>query len=357
MLIPRPNRLYHRIKARLSSCAGDVPVLDEISRMYGLGRLWRCQLPGAGRNTETVILISERGKWVLKQYRKGTQLPSVVFIHSVLARTGELDFPAPRLKLTEDGKDLVALDGHYYALLDFLPGYRYSDYYVIPKLLRRHYIERAGTVLARYHLIMTDFLPQGHRAEGYKSLGTKQRWDDYSWYCDEWNKRAALAARQGNGAQLLSPTRAAYIEKRLSELDDREKEQPLLPITVIHGDYGPYNLFFGSDSTFKAVLDFDDVRLEQRVDEVAASLRRFAGLSVGGLDPENARIFLDAYGAVNPLLAEELAQLPCVFQRIRLRGLVKALRRYQDTGNSLARYNVHHAISWLDWLEEVENAP
>jgi Ser/Thr protein kinase RdoA (MazF antagonist) len=351
VLVPRPGRLYRSIKARLRPCDLGAQTLAEISRIYGLGQLRRCQTPGAGRKSMVLILTGERGKGVLKRFREGKPLPAVLFVHSVLARLRELDFPALRPRLTQDGRDLVSLNGYHYALYEFMSGYRYTDFYVMSKSLECQYIARAGAVLARYHRLMADFLPQGRLASGYKALGTKERWDTYSWYRTEWNRLTAQPTLRRDGRQLFSPATACYVERKLAGLDQGEREQPLLPVTVVHGDYGPHNLFFGPGATFRSVLDFNAVRLEQRIDEVAAGLRRFAGLSSGGLDLDKARVFLEAYQAVTPLTAEELERLPYVFTRIRLRGLVKGLSVYQDTGSRLTRYNIRDALAWLDWLD------
>ncbi len=93
-----------------------------------------------------------------------------------------------------------------------------------------------------------------------------------------------------------------------------------LPEFHIHGDYHALNLRFGP-AAVTAVMGLEASRWEKRIFEVAYGLFYFSALAWQpgeslvrplvrrGLDPERARRFLQAYGAVYPPTPEEAALL------------------------------------------------
>jgi Ser/Thr protein kinase RdoA (MazF antagonist) len=354
MLIPTPKFIGKRIWTQLHTLGDFLPELKHIACLYRLDKQWKYKPVRTGSNSKAVTITSKQGKWILKQYPARMQLPAVQFTHSVVTHLNETGFPSPRLKFAMDGHDYVYLDGHYYALFEFVPGYRYIDYYSIPRSRRHHYIEQAGATLANYHLVMRGFCPSGKRSEGYRSLATKKRWDEYSWHCDEWNRLIPLFLQQRNSSKLISESAACEIGKMLVDLAEQEKSKLLLSVNITHNDYGPYNLIFGPDATIKSVLDFDKVRIEERIEDVASSLIYFVGRINGGLDLDGGLALLNAYQSVYPLNEGELRQLPYILQRNRLRLLVWMLKRYMAASSGYARKLFLNTIAWLDWFESPE---
>ena len=350
MLIPKPVHLGRLAWSRFRSPVEVISGLNEITQCYGLHRQWKYIPKRTGDNSRVVILADKKNLWLLKQYRDEIEPSAIRFTHSVLSHLESSGFPSPRLKKTIDGQDFLNHNDHHYALFDHIPGFRYIDY-LISRSLMGQFINQAAATLACYHRIITDVLPDGSKHEGYQTYHTKRRWDDYSWHRDEWVRLCRTDIKGRNGTKLVSKDNASRIENLFNVLVDDERDNPLLPVTVIHGDYGPYNLLFESNGKLQAVLDFDKSRFEERMEEVATSLLRFAGKVNGGIDQESAKRFLSAYHKVFTLSHDEIAQLEYVLRRNRLRLLVWTLRRYTMTANESAYKLFCATMSWFDWLE------
>lgn len=349
-MIPRPGFLRQLIRAGRRVHGDELLPLDQVVARYDLGEKWRARPVGDGVSSKTFILSNERGTWTLKQYRREFQPPAVLFIHSLLCWLETQGFPAPRLRLTRDGQNYVALDGTCYALFTYAVGYR-ADWFLMPKSLRHRHIEQAGATLARFHLLTANLELPGHRAQGYKTVRSDERWDAYKGYLDRWVELTGRMPAPGDGGPLFSDATRDHIGRRLAELVECEEGQPMLPVSIIHGDYGPWNLLFGPLAVLGTVLDFDDVHIERRIDEVVASLLCFAGRPDGSMRLEDAHMFLHAYQSIGALNAEELQKVPIALEHHLLERVVTITGRIMNASSNRDRQKLRRVIASLGWME------
>lgn len=146
---------------------------------------------------------------------------------------------------------------------------------------------------------------------------------------------------------------------------------PGLPNIHIHGDYQPHNLAFEADRVC-AIYDFDAMRWEWRILELAYALFAFAGLRweddapsatpsptpplvERGLELERAQAFLNAYGHIAPpqpgeadLLGDALLLiLPTIFAN----GIVEDLIAHSVYSPRECRAHLEWAETFPAWIE------
>jgi Ser/Thr protein kinase RdoA (MazF antagonist) len=182
-------------------------------------------------------------------------------------------------------------------------------------------------------------------------MGSKSRWDKYSTYRNKWTAMAKSLSLESGRDQVISARIFKYIEHKFQKLGEIEQKASVLPVTVIHGDYGPWNIIFDPIARLKSVLDFDEVCIEERIEEVAASLIQFCGRPKIRLDIDDARVFLDSYQSAFPLTDEELEYMPTVLERYLLKIVLKILDRYHLARMNNDRNKLARIIAWLEWLD------
>jgi len=354
--VPRPYKLYNLVAARLRPGRPDAAEISQVLAAYELGQLKGYRQPAIGPSRSRNLMLDLGNGWkVLKRYKSTMSFEGITYEHSVLMHLADSGFPSPRLILDKTGETCLALAGKYYALFDFVPGFKYTDYYVSAKA-RAFFLAQAGQTLARYHQIMEGFVPAGKKLDGFAPDG-QRRWLAKSWYLDRLAEYAALF-RKGDSGSALEQFFAANLDRLARSYGDLEKKveenRGRLPKVVNHGDYGPYNILFDKEGV-AAVLDFECVHLDCRATDVIQALRYFAGRDVGtdhkvALDYAGARVFLQAYASIYPLSVGEIELIPDISRLALLRKLVNYFRDYFASGNLLKLHSARRAAAWVDWM-------
>lgn len=351
MLLPRPMKLYRMLKARLRPPRVDEEIIRTVLTNYDLGKVKGYKQPAAGvGRSSSLIVQAHRGKKLLKCYKSTMSWEGIVYEHSVLRHLSVKGFPAPRLVVNNKGQTCTEVSGRYYALFDFITGFRYTDF-ITTNHRERFFLKEAGQALARYHQIMDGFVPAGRKLDGFMPDGS-QRWRNHKWYQAEFEKyESLLDQKAGTELDRFFLQNIGRFKKTLASLSHRlEGHSVRLSRVVVHGDYGPYNLFFNGDGLV-AVLDFECTHLDLRASEVISALWRFAG-SRRGIDEKKAEVFFIAYQDSYPLTAEEIELMPDLFRLARLRGITMYLRDYFGSVGLPALRYARHAVWWMDWMEE-----
>ncbi len=350
-MIPRKQLLWQCVRSLVRSYRENTSILDTVVDLYGLerGRVYRPA--GDGFSSKTYIVKNRQGVWALKQYRKQIQQQDVLFIHSLLAQLEKGTFPSSRLCLTPDGHDFVAMNGHYYALFGYESGYRGDLFKMIQPLKQRH-VKQAGIELARFHRLTENMILPGRRNQGYKAVRTSERWDPYDGFPGEWRELVSRSLQIKDEDTMVSDAVSKYITGKLTDLAQKKKDQPLSAVSVIHGDYGPWNLLFRPFAVLNSIIDFDDVSLEERVEEVASSLISFASdKSRNKINIEDGRAFLEGYHKEYPLTPVELQALPGALESSLLKRALAILRMYVQLRQKADRQKLFGTIYWLNWLD------
>jgi len=346
MRVLRPGTIRRQVRTYLVSFRPERVTVQDVLNKYDVGNPLRCRRPAGGQRSQTWLISTDKGRYVLKQYPDTLDIPAVEFEHALLEYLRQVGFPVPHLVYTRQGKTWLVLDGKLYACFEFLNGFRYSDYFFFPSSSQARYLVQAARVLAEYHHLVADFVPPGRKVDGFKPY-SRQRWHDKEWYLKE--MEACREAVENQPAEREWLTRWEGIRSRLTTLWDEVEGIDAVPTSAlpIHGDYGPYNLLY-RNRQLAAVLDFECAHLDWRLTEVMSAAVRFASRRGGGLNVPRARQFLRAYHDVNPLTTEERYIAPRLFELSRLRNLVKALIRFREHGTAPSLAAAERMLAWAD---------
>jgi len=353
MLVPRPAKLRHAIAARTRPSQIEEGEIRNVLSTYDLGELEGYSQPAIGSTRcQNLILKTSKGKKAFKRYKFSLSFEAIIYEHSVLRHLTTAGFAAPRLVLNRNGETCTELDGKYYAITDFIAGFKYTDFF-ISKRKKKEFIEEAARTLACYHQLMDGFIPEGKKTDGFMPDG-QRRWQECDWYLQKFAKyESLLKDREPNGTELehFFLRNIDRIRQGLVDLGLKlEENGRFLPKLVIHGDYGPYNLLFDKEQLV-AVLDFECTHLDWRAGEVISAIYRFAGTK-NGIDCEQAKTFLSAYQSHCTLAADEIALMPDIFRFSRLRSLTICLRDYFDLAAPSRLYDARHMVWWVDWMKK-----
>ncbi|HXG39600.1 MAG TPA: phosphotransferase, partial [Candidatus Limnocylindrales bacterium] len=125
------------------------------------------------------------------------------------------------------------------------------------------------------------------------------------------------------------------VARRLAELDALlAAAEPAR--TVVHGDFGPYNLLVRAGAPI-VVVDFELARIDWRLTDLATALPRFAANRFRFSSRRAAR-FLAGYERRRPLGPSERALLPGVLEYLSLRRASVCWSRYAEDGR----------VAWLE---------
>lgn len=352
---PRPGRLKDQFKSQTRSLDIDQELIDFILARYGLELVGRSRnLPNARRNTN-LIIDTTTGKKVLKNYRTDWKQSTIKFEHSILHRLAEVDFPAPRLVLTQTGSSWIHKDGHNYCLFDFIPGTNYSSSF----LFRSHRVRMmatAGRTLAALHQQLIGFQPEGHHHQGFKSLD-QERIRNKSWNERKIEELIQLSRKisEPQDKQLADwlVHRSDEILRNLIELG-QELEQAGLERLIIHGDYGLHNLIY-TDLDHAVPVDYELARIEWRMSELVSIISKFR-YKDGRFDFVSMVQFLHAYQREFPISNEEWDIFPKVWKYYKMMKAVQYWMSYFETNGPVRKlYSSRDEIDFSDWALENPN--
>ncbi len=350
-MIPKRHLLWDLARFRERSLSEDTSTLSEVAAAYGLGARWRCRPAGDGLSSKTYVVTSERGSWILKQYREKIQPYEIAYIHSLLLELERQGFPAIRLVPTMSGQDHPIIEGRHYALFRYESGYR-GDWFMMMKQLRHRHIQQAATTLARLHRATAGMVLSGRRNRGYKATTGKERWDAYDAYPSAWSEVANVLVRPQSKAPAIPLSQVEGIAAKMAGLAKAEQQRDLLPVCITHGDYGPWNLLFQPIGFVKCTIDFDDVSLEERVEEVASSLLAFTSVRrADTLRLEDAQVFMRSYQKENPLTTEELECLPEALNRHFLKRILIVAETCAEFQREADYSKLSSVLHWLNWMD------
>lgn len=351
-LLPRPDRLYRRwLPGRQGGSIAPEKV-QALLASYGLSPLGDVDHTHSGRG-ETLILPTSGGKKVLKRYKATVAAEAIRHEHAILAYLEQIAFPAPRLVARANGATWIR-DGEdeQYALFDYLEGYfHYHNYYLLPGRTRQ-FIYDSGRALAALHQALHDLSPDGHNPNGFKSRSGK-RWREMEWFLERlaWCRGSGTEERSGVSRRLLA--RLEPLETQLPELD-ATLARVGLPLMIIHGDYGPYNLLF-KEGEATVILDFELARLDWRLADLANAIPSFAQNRLG-FSFRKMNVFLDGYRSLLPLPESEYQHLPTVWRFLALRRAIVCAYRFFKSGQAHWASQAEEKLQLAKWVQHERQA-
>lgn len=349
--IPRPDRLIQKIKDKRNNSNIDEAYLLQILSNYSLSNTSSIQISGTIGRSDNYFVRTETGRKIIKEYIASAKLDEIIQEHSILQYLAQVDFPSPRLVLTRDGCTYIQRNDRYYAIFEYLEGYfQYHNYLYLPGKAST-FIEYSAKALGSMHFVLKDFIPQGSNPNGFRSKdGT--RWREIGWFLEKLRACTQVSQKpeiETNEMHLRFLKLAQWMEDLLHRLDATLTERDPLRV-IIHGDYGPYNLFFKPGSPV-AILDFELARLDWRLTDLAHSMFTFCK-SRFGFHPQKMRQFLQAYNINFPLDKDELQLLPLVWQFLSLRRTIVCWYNFCNGGGRRWTDEAQRRLGIVTWVDE-----
>ena len=262
---------------------------------------------GSSRSPKMHI-TSSMGEFLLKRRALGHDEQSrVAFAHSVQATLAEHRFPVAGLVTTVEGSTLVQHDGRVYELFRFITGKRFDK--------SKPAASEAGRVLAHFHGILLNFDEEPVVGSGTFHQ-SKQIQDVLG------SLSSVLSTHEGKPELDGIENTIAFIQEKYETSAKRvqDLEWDSLEPQIVHGDWHPGNMLY-DDSEITAVIDFDSLRVQPRITDIANGALQFS-MRMGTAEDVDAwgegfrghtiQSFVQAYDQFSrvPLFASERAMIP-----------------------------------------------
>jgi len=295
---------------QLAEGLGDLFDLNEIMQAFGVAE-WSNLGHVASSHAGPLNILVETAtqRYVLKARPEGLAEEDTYHRYRFQNFLRQAGIPVPPLWLTPQGEPAVSVGGASFELQQWLDGERFST--SNPQSLE--WVAAAGSMLGQIH----------QASRGYP--GPEQRWPaevQAGGLVQGWLNLARNKAEETR-VEGIAAALAHWVEQWEAELPAAMMAIGSvrgLPEFHIHGDYHALNLRFGPQGV-NAVLGLDASRWEKRIIELAYGLFYFSALQwhsdnnftgpliKRGLEPERARTFLQAYGAIYPPVPREAVVL------------------------------------------------
>jgi Ser/Thr protein kinase RdoA (MazF antagonist) len=272
---------------------------------YDLGVIRRIHAFNRGsRKAPKAVLETDTGRFLLKRRAKGRDDPhKVALAHMLQLFLASHQFPLAHLIGTRrENNSLLQLFDHIYEVFEYIAGQSYEGD------LDATY--DAGRVLGLYHKLLLEF-----QSEYIPPTG--------SYHDSAQVKHALLVAptqirKEGlDGEQVSELTGFIGQAYRQAAAAAKAAGFDAWPTQVVHADWHPGNMMFMNNRVV-AVIDYDSIRLERRVTDVANGALQFSILG-GADDPANWPDYLDetrfkrfirGYDAATPISEGEIRAIP-----------------------------------------------
>ncbi|MBI2759894.1 MAG: phosphotransferase [Chloroflexi bacterium] len=242
----------------------------------------------SGRANKHWRVVAGDRSYALRRYAPNRTLPMIRWEQGLTAHVAALGWPVPAAMATLDGGHVVEQDGARYALFPFLPGHP-------PPYGNLRYLATKGRLLARLHGDMATWTAPGQRP-GWSRAAEPDEAVQRAGFADSNHLLAPFARHDPDAAARLGAAYAANVEE-MHRFHYRS-----LPDTPVHNDFHNDNIFFVR-GRLSAVVDFDSVRLDARLADVAQSIwldchtpPDYDTVSLPALSA-----FLGGYTAISPL--------------------------------------------------------
>jgi len=215
------------------------------------------------RRAAKMLIGSAKGNYLLKRRAVGNDLKAhVEFAHAVQKRLEEHRFPVAGLVDTIDGTSFVEHNNRIYELFRFINGKRFDK--------SNPAAAESGRVLAHFHDILRDF-PQ----EPNVKKQTFHQGESFYAIISEINE--VLAKHESKDELVGMHDTISYIREQYEIANKKINEVGFssLPSNIVHGDWHPGNTLY-KDGEIIAVIDFDSLRVSQRVTDIANGALQFS---------------------------------------------------------------------------------
>ena len=343
--------------------------IKEILSEYDLGDLVAFEKNERGFvNTSFAIDTIQEGqprRLFFRQYKREISEEELLFEHSLIDHLRERGYPpVAEVIRTKIGKTYVIQEGfgpetgpRFYAIFEYLPG---EDRYTwVETRISPREAAQSGKVFAQFHNAVSNFSPQGRRAEP-AILELLPSLDELLTNWTTHSKQTTFDRVLMENATIIH----LEIHQVLDQLPILIHELPRL---VVHCDYHPGNLKF-QDESVVGLFDFDWSKVDYRCFDLGLAIFYFfSGWEAGEngvFRMKTCRAFVNAYqeecrrlGCVSPVTPSEIEALPCMVRAGNLYVLNWTLLDFMHKNVDIDEYLAYlvHAIETIRWLAQPAN--
>jgi len=277
--------------------------LTQVLGHYDIGVIHQTRrLSGGSRHAAKLVIISDRGQYLLKRRPKSKEdLYHVAFSHAIQNHLAGKSFPvATILTTTDEHNTILCSNDHIYELFEFVRGVRYDG--------SAEATADAGRQLANLHQNMADF--------DFESAPMKGSFHDSSTIRQHLKTACTAGSDKANkelrdtAVMLMDLYNGASVRVNTLGFDSWSQQ-------VIHGDWHQGNMLFAGRKLV-AVLDFDSAKIAPPVTDLANGMLQFSIVGSrpnpvdwpGYLDQAKLVLFINGYREVIKLDEKRLLALP-----------------------------------------------
>jgi len=302
---------------RLGFVAGQEPASEEIHgqdlvivlSQYDIGKIDRLSDYKKGsRRAAKMLIHASKGSYLLKRRATSRDAKQQVKVaHAVQQHLSHHRFPVAGLIETLEGHTFVEHDGRIYELFKYIKGKRFDK--------TNPAAAEAGRVLAHFHDLLRDFpVDQVLKRPSY------HQGDSIIRVLDEIMQ--VLQTKESSDTLEGVPETIEYLKKQYAIanqiIDDVDFNS--LPSGIVHADWHPGNMLY-KDGEIIAVIDFDSIRVNPRITDIANGALQFS-MRMGetedvqlwkeGFRGQTIRSMIQAYEHFTqlPLMASERTIVP-----------------------------------------------
>jgi len=269
--------------------------IAEVLSDYDLGKILNILPAKNGARNRTYIIESEKGKFFLKEKNPLlTNTESFFHEYDIVQHLLNRGFKTAGIITNKRGDTFKRKGNLLYRLYEYIDGKRYTG--------TEQDDAKVARMLAEYHKIMGSF------------KGPAPREDDYAQWVSGNFQRLKKKLNKNDFSEL-----SRIIDETTLKLTSLSNQ---LPCSVIHGDVHQFNITFRKGVPY--LFDFDEIRMESRVGDLANTLIYFTCLDYKKIDfgdlltflqkcspnMNNTEKFLKEYSAIYPLSRTEKKALP-----------------------------------------------
>jgi homoserine kinase type II len=262
------------------------------------------EFPRGSRKAPKLLIVSERGKFLLKRRARGKDDPfKVAFCHALQMHLAAKQFPLPHLIGTKkDNNSMLQWRGGVYELFEYIPGQSY------PQTLESTF--DSGRVLGLYHKLLEHFTSEWTPPTGSYHMAPS---------VDQGLRTIPRIVQQSMaGSQNVEPM-IAFLHDQYRQAADTVEFLGMdqWPKQIVHADWHPGNMLY-RESHVVAVIDYDSARSLPRVLDIANGALQFS--IIGGdedaskwpdyVDESRFKRFLRGYDEVMLLSQAEIRAIP-----------------------------------------------
>ncbi|GFO82937.1 homoserine kinase [Methyloceanibacter sp.] len=283
--------------------------LEAFIASYDIGALTSFKGIAEGVENTNYLVHTGAGPYILTLYEKRVRSNDLPYFLSLMEHLAAAGITCPLPVRDRDGRVLRELAGRPAALISFLEGVWIRRPGIV-------HCTELGTALAKFHRAGLDF-PM--RRDNDLSLpGWRALFDDVR-----------------DQADTVIPGLRDEIAGELDFLGGQWRTD--LPVSVIHADLFPDNVFFLGD-TLSGLIDFYFACNDMLAYDLAVCLNAWCFEPDASFNVTKARAMLQAYGEERPLTDAELDALPLLARGAALRFLLTRTYDFLNTdANALVK--------------------